>query len=90
MHDLNPQTREVAPFKEDPTSDTIELPTRTLPDMSLASAVGDRTSCRQFSDEPMVLTQLGNLLHMGYGVLGTIDLWGEFCERPVPSGGAGR
>jgi SagB-type dehydrogenase family enzyme len=87
MHDLNPKTGEVAPFKEDPTADTIELPARTLPDMPLASAVGGRMSCRQFRDEPMVLTQLGNLLHTGYGVLGTIDFWGEFCERPVPSGG---
>lgn len=27
------------------------------------------------------------MLHGSYGVLDIIELWGEFCERPVPSGG---
>ena len=31
--------------------------------------------------------QLGSVLHAGYGVLQTAELWGEFCVRPVPSGG---
>jgi SagB-type dehydrogenase family enzyme len=87
MHDLNAPTGEVAPFKEDLNAATVELPIPALPGMSLASAIAARTSCRQFRSEPIPLAQLGDLLHAAYGVLGTIDLWGEFCERPVPSGG---
>ncbi len=87
MHGLNAPTGEVAPFKEDLDADTVQLPPPALPGMSLAAAIGGRTSCRQFRSEPIALAQLGDLLHAAYGVLGTIDLWGEFCERPVPSGG---
>ena len=87
MHDLNAPTGEAAPFKEDPTAETVALPPPALPDGSLATAIAGRTSCRQFRTEAIALAQLGDVLHAGYGVLGTIDLWGEFCERPVPSGG---
>jgi SagB-type dehydrogenase family enzyme len=87
MHGLNTPTGEVAPFKEDLTAHTVQLPPPALPDMSLASAIAGRTSCRQFRRDPIPLAHLGDLLHGAYGVLGTIDLWGEFCERPVPSGG---
>jgi SagB-type dehydrogenase family enzyme len=87
MHGLNAPTGEVPPFKEDLSAETVALPAPTLPAGSLADAIAGRTSCRRFLAEPIALAQLGDLLHAGYGVLGTIDLWGEFCERPVPSGG---
>jgi SagB-type dehydrogenase family enzyme len=87
MHDLNPQTREVAPFKEDPAADTVALPPPSLPVMPLGEAIARRASCRRFAAEPIGLGQLGGLLHMGYGLLGAVEFWGEFLERPVPSGG---
>jgi SagB-type dehydrogenase family enzyme len=86
MHDLNAQP-DVAPFKEDLDAEIVELPAPTLPAASLAAAIAGRTSCRDFRGAPIDLARLGDLLHAAYGVLGTIDLWGEFCERPVPSGG---
>ena len=88
MHELNAPTGEVPPFKEDLNADSVELPTPSLPGASLASALAGRTSCRHFRSDPIPLGQLGDLLHGAYGVLGMIDLWGEFCERPAPSGGA--
>jgi SagB-type dehydrogenase family enzyme len=87
MHDLNPHTREVAPFKEDPSVATIELPPPSLPAMPLAETIAGRASCRRFAEEPMTLGQLGDLLHTGYGTIGVSDFLGEFLERPVPSGG---
>ena len=87
MHGLNAPTGEVPPFKEDLNAETVALPAPTLPVGPLADTIAGRTSCRRFLAEPIALAQLGDLLHAGYGVLGTIDLWGEFCERPVPSGG---
>ena len=55
--------------------------------MPLATAIADRTSCRQFLPEPISMAHIADVLHAAYGVLGIIDLWGEFCERPVPSDG---
>ena len=87
MHDLNAPTYETPRFKENPEAETIALPRPTLPEMSLREVIPLRFSCRQFATEPIELRDLGNLLHSAYGVLDTIELWGEFCERPVPSGG---
>lgn len=87
MHDLNAPTYETPRFKEDLKAETIALPRPDLPEVSLSEAILGRLSCRQFLEEPIELRKLGNLLHAAYGVLGTIELWGEFCERPVPSGG---
>jgi SagB-type dehydrogenase family enzyme len=87
MHGLNPATRETPLFKEDVEAATVELGAPTLPAATLAEVLGRRSSCRQFAPEPIEKEDLGNLLHSAYGVLGTIDLWGEFCARPVPSGG---
>ena len=87
IHGLNAQTGEAPPFKEDLSADTVELPHPALPDAPLADAIAARTSCRRFRQEAIPLGQVSDLLHSAYGVLGTVDLWGEFCERPVPSGG---
>jgi len=87
MHALNPPAYETPPFKEDMTAATVELPEPTLPEGSLADAIRGRLSCRQFLAEPIGLGELGDLLHAAYGILGTLELWGEYFERPVPSGG---
>lgn len=87
MHGLNPATRETPQFKEDVEAATVELGAPTLPAATLAEVLRRRSSCRQFVPEPVEREDLGNLLHGAYGVLDTIDLWGEFCARPVPSGG---
>jgi SagB-type dehydrogenase family enzyme len=87
MHGLNAPTYEVPPFKENVESATVELEAPTLPQATLDRVLRRRSSCRRFEPEPIERTELGTLLHGAYGVLDTIDLWGEFCERPVPSGG---
>ena len=87
MHDLNAPTWETPRFKEDLEAETVELPRPDLPAAGLDEAIRGRLSCRQFLAEPIELSELGELFHAAYGVLDTIELWGEFCERPVPSGG---
>lgn len=87
MHGLNPPDCETAPFKEDLDAKTLDLPEPSLPELSLGEAIRTRLSCRRFLDSPMELADLGSLLHAAYGVLGSVELGGEFLERPVPSGG---
>ncbi len=87
MHGLNEPTRETPAFKEDFDAACLELEPPTLPEMSLASALARRSSCRRFAPAPIDRAELGTALHAGYGVLEHVELWGEFCVRPVPSGG---
>jgi SagB-type dehydrogenase family enzyme len=87
MHGVNPQTHEVPRFKENVEAATLALPDPILPATPLADLLQRRGSCRQFVPAPIALAELGTLLHGAYGVLGTAELGGEFCERPVPSGG---
>ncbi len=87
MHGLNAPTHETPMFKEDVEAATVELEAPTLPRATLDSVLRRRSSCRRFASEPIERSELGTLLHSAYGVLDTVDLWGEFCERPVPSGG---
>jgi SagB-type dehydrogenase family enzyme len=75
------------PFKEDLDADVLALPAAQLPDLPLADALLRRSSCRRFSGSAIAVAQLATLLHAAYGVLATVELGGEFCERPVPSGG---
>lgn len=87
MHGLNAPTHETPQFKEDLDAETIELEPPAMPQATLDRVLRQRSSCRRFSPEPIERPELGTLLYSAYGVLDTIDLWGEFCERPVPSGG---
>ena len=87
MHGLNEPTRETPPFKEDFDAPCVDLEPPRLPAIPLAEALAQRSSCRRFAPKPIALSQLGSALHAGYGVLDRIELWGEFCVRPVPSGG---
>jgi SagB-type dehydrogenase family enzyme len=87
MHGLNPPTYEVAPFKEDPDAETVELPQPAVPALPFAATVAGRYSCRRFLAEPISLGALSTLLYTGYGVHGSVEMDGEFLERPVPSGG---
>jgi SagB-type dehydrogenase family enzyme len=87
MHDVKPRSDPSVQFKEDLDADTTVLPAAQLPRLALADALRRRSSCRRFSGAAIEAAQLGTLLHAAYGVLGTVELGGEFCERPVPSGG---
>ena len=87
MHGLNFRTEAIPQFKEDLDAAVIDLAAPRLPGGPLDAAISGRCSCRRFATEPTELHDLGDVLHAGYGVLDTVDLWGEFCERPVPSGG---
>lgn len=88
MHGLAAPTYEVPPFKEDSGLETKDLPAPVLPANGFDTTVRARLSCRQFRVEPVSLQALSTLLFAGYGILDSIDLDGEFMERPVPSGGA--
>jgi SagB-type dehydrogenase family enzyme len=87
MHGLNPPTYDVAPFKEDPDAETVELPAAKLPTMSFGEIIAARHSCRRFAAESLTLDALSTLLFASYGVMGSSEMDGEFLERPVPSGG---
>jgi SagB-type dehydrogenase family enzyme len=87
MHGLNDPTYETPQFKEHLDAQTLELEPPTIPQATLEHVLNRRSSCRQFQPEPIERSDLGTVLHAAYGVLNTVDLWGEFCERPVPSGG---
>ncbi len=87
MHGLNPPDCETPPFKEDLEARTLDLPEPSLPAVSLDLAIRARLSCRRFLPDSIELAQLGDLLYAAYGVLGSLELGGEFLERPVPSGG---
>ena len=87
MHDVNPRSDPTVQFKEDLDADATVLPAPQMPELALADALQRRSSCRWFSGASIEAAQLGTLLHAAYGVLATVELGGEFCERPVPSGG---
>jgi SagB-type dehydrogenase family enzyme len=77
------------PGKELPGSPWTALPpTRDL-SVRLDEAVRRRASCRAFSEAPVPLADLSDLLHRGYGLLdGATAAPALFLRRPVPSGGA--
>ena len=87
MHGLNEPTRETPAFKEDFDAVCVDLEPPCLPEIALSSALAQRASCRRFAATPIERAELGTALHAGYGVLERLELWGEFCARPVPSGG---
>jgi SagB-type dehydrogenase family enzyme len=87
MHGVNAPAGETPQFKEDVDAPVIELDAPSLPQAALDHVLRTRSSCRRFSGAPIERAELGTLLHAAYGVLDTIDLAGEFCVRPVPSGG---
>ncbi len=87
MHGLNTPTHDTPLFKENLAAQTIELETPAIPQATFEQLVRRRSSCRQFQSSGIDRADLGTILHAAYGVLDTVDLWGEFCERPVPSGG---
>jgi SagB-type dehydrogenase family enzyme len=87
VHGLNTPSHETPLFKEDVEAPIVQLDAPTLPEASFGGVLRQRCSCRQFAPQAIECRQLGTLLQAAYGVLDTVDLWGEFCERPVPSGG---
>ena len=87
MHGVNNPAGETPQFKEDVDAPVLELDEPELPHAALDQVLRARASCRRFDAEPIDRSDLGTLLHAAYGVLDTIDLAGEFCQRPVPSGG---
>lgn len=87
MHGLNRPAGDTPQFKEDADAPVIDLDPPSLPQATLDHVLRARSSCRRFSTESIDRAKLGTLLHAAYGVLDRIDLAGEFCVRPVPSGG---
>lgn len=74
------------PPLEHPEARFTALPAH--PETPLSRLLHERLSCRRFADQALDLSQLGDLLHAGYGVTGTTTFGPfEFLERPVPSGG---
>lgn len=87
IHGLNPPTYEIAPFKEDFTSITVELPQPQPGSVPFGECICSRQSCRSFTGGGITTQDLSNILFAGYGITGKAELQGEFLERPVPSGG---
>ena len=87
IHGLNTPTHDTPPFKENLDARTIELEAPAIPRATFEDVLRRRSSCRQFRSEAIERSDVGTILHAAYGVLRTVDLWGEFCERPVASGG---
>ncbi len=76
------------PGKEHPDAPFVPLPQIDLPAVSLAQAINDRFSCRQYLPTPARLADLAVVVRGAYGIKRrgtTADL--ELLERPVPSGG---
>jgi SagB-type dehydrogenase family enzyme len=78
----------VAYFKEYLSTDPIRLPEPIALSCTLQDCINARVSCRQFSDQPMNLSQLSTVANAAYGIKGRSYYDGcELLERPVPSGG---
>ena len=66
----------------------VLLPAPQLPEW-MRDALDRRMSCRQFSTDPMSVSELSNILHAAYGLLGEAAIHDTtFGHRPVPSAGA--
>lgn len=87
MHGLNNPAAEIPKFKEDPEAQVVRLTAPELPSKPLAGLLSGRSSTRRFAKEPLPVADLSALLYSAYGVRAVVELAGEFCERPVPSGG---
>jgi SagB-type dehydrogenase family enzyme len=75
------------PPKEHPEAPSVALP-RLLPDDDLGVLLGDRATCRAFSESAPSLGALAVVLHSAYGVVDMSELGPlEFPDRPAPSGG---
>jgi SagB-type dehydrogenase family enzyme len=78
----------VASFKEYLGTEPICLPEPVTLSGTLKDCIRARVSCRNFSDQPMNLSQLSTVASAAYGIKGLsyYDAY-ELLERPVPSGG---
>jgi SagB-type dehydrogenase family enzyme len=84
-----PQDRSpVASFKEYLGTEPICLPEPFVLSATLQDCIRARVSCRDFSDQPINLSQLSTVASAAYGIKGRSYYDGyELLERPVPSGG---
>jgi SagB-type dehydrogenase family enzyme len=74
------------PGKEYPSAAAVELPKARAG--RLWPLLERRASCRSFSETPMTLAELANVLAACYGIVEISQLGAlEFVDRPVPSGG---
>lgn len=75
-------------YKEYLSAPTVLLPRIKIPSVQFADLVSERYSCRRFTNEPVQLQDVANILFAGYGKCSTIILGeNEFIWRTVPSGG---
>ena len=90
-----PQPAHEKPYSEDALKITLPpVDPETAPKVDLFKCMYERTSRRNYSDEPLSLTELAFLLFCTQGVKGTMEAYnkylknGESLIRPVPSAGA--
>lgn len=74
-----------AQYKNYPDSKTMKLPKPEYQGMSLEDAINKRRSVRNYSEKPITLSHLSQLLHAAQGVTG--KMYGQLL-RTVPSAGA--
>jgi SagB-type dehydrogenase family enzyme len=78
----------IASFKEYLGTELVCLPEPMVLSSLLDDCITARVSCRNFSDQPMNLSQLSTVANAAYGIKARsyYDTY-EWLERPVPSGG---
>jgi len=83
-----PLSESPQPAKEYVDAPLTRLPEPNLPDVSLASALAGRATCRRFLPDPLDVGRLSTVLAASYGVAGRFLVGrAQLMERPVPSGG---
>jgi SagB-type dehydrogenase family enzyme len=90
LNTLSPQNTDSpqANYKEYLHAKKVYLPEIDLPKANYGDLLYNRSSCRRFSEEPLPLKALANILFAGYGVKKVSLLENsELMERTVPSGG---
>lgn len=76
------------PGREDPSRRWLALPRALPPAASLAAALAERRSCRDFSTRDLTLADMASLCALGFGIKGYSRLGAhELPERTFPSGG---
>ncbi len=76
-------------FKEYPNSPGVNLPPINIPNAFIYDLLLARQSSRDFSNQPIELNQLSNILFAGYGNRNSFTEENKgLSEKPVPSAGA--
>lgn len=85
-----PNTPQPAKFKSVKGAARVALPKRSFPDGEFIRVLTGRRTHREFSDRPVALESVSQLLSLVWGVTGYLDspAYGRLAHKTSPSGGA--